>query len=257
MFPELVQRPRPRVKTFNVEAEIEACHTQNKEGCADPIMGRCSLHHEQICIHNNYCVDQSTAYPKIAILAIFAHMRTIKTLHNEHHGQKPVEHALENGAGDEVVGEVLVGESDAVFLGICEEGLLGDFLVEHRKNDYRESRECHVVELVDDWLVQCLPTEGRREAIPELRHHEQDVFVEHVDCQNGVPSVRFPPMEEKKRFQVLELRYRVVRRSRRLHSFQSLNANAYVRFANHINIISSIADSQSDRFSMFIPDHLH
>ena len=257
MVPELVQWSRPRVKTFHEEAEIKAGHTQNKEDRADPIMGRCALHHEQIRIHYNYRVDQSTTHPQIAIKAICAHMRAIKTIHNEHHGQKPVEDALEDGARDEVVGEVLVGESDAVLLGICEEGLLGEFLGEHRKNDYRESRERHVVELVDDWLVECLPTEGRREAKPELRHHEQDVFVEHVDCQDRVSSVRFAPMEEKKRFQVLELRYRVVRRSRRLHSFQALDANANVCFANHIYIISSIANTQSDRFSMLIPDHLH
>ena len=81
--------------------------------------------------------------------------------------------------------------------GLIQEGLLGEFFVKNGEPHYRERCESDVVALVDESLVKSLATEGRSEAEPILRHHEQDVLVEHVDGESGVSAVSLASMVEK------------------------------------------------------------
>ena len=81
--------------------------------------------------------------------------------------------------------------------GLTQEGLLGEFFVKNGEPHDRERCKDGVVALVDEGLVESLPAEGRSEAEPILRHHEQDVLVEHVDGQSGVSAVSLASMVEK------------------------------------------------------------
>ena len=88
--------------------------------------------------------------------------------------------------------------------------MLREFLVQHGENDDRERCESDIVELIDDWLVQGLSTERGGESVPELRHDEENILVEHVDGQDGVSAVSLTSMVEKKRLEERELRNRIV-----------------------------------------------
>ena len=89
--------------------------------------------------------------------------------------------------------------------------MLREFLIQHGENDDREGCECDIVELINDWLIQGLSTERGSKSVPELRHDEENILVEHVDGQDRVSAVSLTSMVEKKRLEERELRNRIVR----------------------------------------------
>ena len=63
-------------------------------------------------------------------------------------------------------------------------------------------------------------------------------------------------MEEQEGAHILELRDGVVRGSSSLHAFQTLNTNTDVSLTDHVDIVSSIADRQSDSFRILVSHHV-
>lgn len=88
--------------------------------------------------------------------------------------------------------------------------MLREFLIQHGENDDREGSESDIVELINDWLIQGLSTERGGKSVPELRHDEENILVEHVDGQDRVSAVSLTSMVEKKRLEERELRNRIV-----------------------------------------------
>ena len=78
-------------------------------------------------------------------------------------------------------------------------------IVKNRKVDDWHASEEDVVELIHERIVEDDAGENRVEPIPKKGEDEDNVLVEHVADQVGVPSVALTPMEEKQILQKLEL----------------------------------------------------
>ena len=80
---------------------------------------------------------------------------------------------------------------------LIQEGLLGEFFVKNSEPHDRERSENGVIALIYEGFVESLAAKSRSEAEPILRHHKQDVLIEHVDGQSGVSAVSLASMVKK------------------------------------------------------------
>ena len=168
-------------------------------------MIRCSLHHEQVSVDNHDSVDQGATDPQVTISTSGANVITVEAMVDEENHEQAVERSLSDHPSYQTVSEVLICQADNVVTWVGKELFPRILLIENSEDHDWERSEGNIVELIEDWLVKGLSTKCRCETVPELGHHEEDVFVEHINCQNRVPTVSFATMDEQKWFKVLKL----------------------------------------------------
>ena len=93
--------------------------------------------------------------------------------------------------------------------------------------------------------------------MPEIRHHEQETLVEHVMNKIRVPPIRFSPMDEQERFEMLELRNYIICRLCSLGAFKALDAYADMGCKDHVDVVSSVSDGKSYLVGVFMADHFN
>ena len=164
-----------------------------------------ALNDPSIGIDHDAGVDDRRAQPERASGAVAGNSMAVEGHKCEQVEQQPVEHAFEHCYDKLLVGVVVVGQTNPVVLRVVVEGHLLELFVEHGEPHDWERSEHHVVELIDQWLVQSLSTECRCESKPEKRLHKQLILVEHVVSEGCISTIRLAPMIEKQRPQILEL----------------------------------------------------
>ena len=181
-------------------------------------MSRCALHDEEIGIDDDDRINQGSTDPEVAVLTHCTNLFAIKSLEDKQSDHHSVENALHDRSCDKCGREVLIHQANDILSRVRKEDFLGVFLIENGEDHDREGCERNVVELVDDRLIQGLSAEGRCETIPELWHNEKNILVKHVNGQDGVSTVGFATMVEKKWLEEGELGDCVVGRSCSLHA---------------------------------------
>ena len=84
----------------------------------------------------------------------------------------------------------------------------------------------------------------------------QQVLVENVADHVGVTAISLPAVEEEKGLEILKPPNRIIRRTNSLITFIACQTNPNVGFCNHIDIICTISNSQSDLIRFVLLDQL-
>jgi hypothetical protein len=142
-------------------------------------------------------------------------------------------------------------------MGFLERGLLAVLLVEDGVDDDGEGGEGDVVELVDPGVVDGGAGEVVVEAKPQLRHHQQQVFVEVEQDQLRVLAVALAAVVQHQLPQDLELGDGVVGAEGCLCPFHALDPHAHVGSVDHVDVVGAVPDGESGALVLaHQPDHV-
>jgi hypothetical protein len=161
-------------------------------------------------------IQNAPCNPERAWIPIIVQSLHFKGVGHEKQEDQALDGSFNNPEPENSLVKALVGGTDQVILRSGEELLLGKFIVEDGIPDDRSHSEDDVEHLVEPGLVHALAREHVEEAEEELRHHEQEILVEHVAYQVTVLSVSFPPMDKQQASQVMELSNSVISTPRSL-----------------------------------------
>ena len=116
-------------------------------------------------------------------------------------------------------------------------------IVEDTPEEKGSASKPNVVNLVDPWLIQRLPREGRVKTEEILHDNIEEVFVEIIAYEPGYLTISFATMEEEERSEELKFADSIVTCSCRLHTFSASDSNSNMSLVDHGDVICAITDS--------------
>lgn len=180
----------------------ETRYRQYVQGDGNVRVGVCRAHKLEISNNNNSKVGACSLEPETSLLSTCQVSVENDTGRHDH---VSLANSLQDPFVESHFVEASVQNANVVELGISEELLLGHLPVEDTEPDDGDGCEHDVVALVHPSLVEGLARESGPETVPILREDHQDVLVEDVTDQIGIPSVSFSAVHEHQRLQVFEL----------------------------------------------------
>ena len=151
-------------------------------------------------------------------------------------------HPCEHSVWHECISTTSVSVEERLFL----QPEIVHILVIERNYDDGHTREESVVESSVPGLVHDLQREAREEADAERGQHECDVLVHGVLDQHRQAVHAVASVHDEESFEDRELRDRVVCCLGGVGAFFATDADAYMRFLEHRDIIGTITDRESD-----------